>query len=588
MTLVRRAARPMLASMFLVGGLDAVRDPGPRAKKAEKLSPMLHRLVPQLPDDTELLVRLNGAAQITGGLAFAAGIFPRLTATGLAVSLVPTTLAGHRFWEEQDPAQRRNQRLHFIKNVGLLGGLLLATVDTEGQPGLAWRARRATDDLQHSTRRVKKRAEREATMTTGLWPAPTASGPVRAKVRLPGSKSITNRALVLGALATSPLEVVRPLVARDTLLMITAIKSMGATVVEFDGRWVVQPGRFRGPASIDCGLAGTIMRFVPPMAGLADGRIDFDGDVGARARPMAALLDALHTLGVRLEPGKPERLPFAVLGSGAVPGGSVTLDASASSQFVSGLLLSGARYDEGVVIHHDGKPLPSRPHVEMTVAMLRERGVLVDDTEPSTWRVVPGPIAGGRVVVEPDLSGAAPFLAAALVTGGEVTIEGWPARTTQPGDQLRQLLELAGAHVRFADDGLVVTGAGRVRGFDVDLHDVGELTPVLAALASVADGPSYLRGIGHLRGHETDRLRALADELSARGAQIDERIDGLAIRAGALRGGIFRTYGDHRMVMAAAVLGLAVPGLEVENAGTVGKTMPDFIPMWRAMLAGSS
>ncbi len=425
-------------------------------------------------------------------------------------------------------------------------------------------------------------------MTTGLWPAPTASGPVRANVRVPGSKSITNRALVLGALASSPLEVVRPLVARDTTLMITAIEHLGAAVIEFDNRWVVQPNAFRGPASIDCGLAGTIMRFVPPMAGLADGRVDFDGDAGARVRPMAALLDALRAVGVRLEAGDADRLPFSVLGSGAVPGGSITLDASASSQFVSGLLLSGARYDRGVVIHHDGKPVPSRPHVEMTVAMLRERGVAVDDTDPNTWRVEPGPIDGGRIEVEPDLSGAAPFLAAALVTGGEVAIEGWPARTTQPGDQLRHLLELAGAEARLADNRLVVTGAGRIHGFDVDLHEVGELTPVLAALAAVADGPSSLRGIGHLRGHETDRLRALADELSARGAQIEERVDGLGIRPGPMRGGIFRTYADHRMVMAAAVLGLVVPGVEVENAGTVGKTMPDFIPMWRAMLAGSS
>jgi 3-phosphoshikimate 1-carboxyvinyltransferase len=302
---------------------------------------------------------------------------------------------------------------------------------------------------------------------------------------------------------------------------------------------------------------------------------------------MGALLGALHALGVQIDPVGAERLPFTVQGSGAVPGGAVTLDASASSQFVSGLLLSGARYDAGVIVHHDGKPLPSRPHVEMTVAMLRARGVEIDDEDPNTWRVSPGQIAGGRIDVEPDLSSAAPFLAAAVVTGGRVVVEGWPAGTSQAGDRLRDLLELTGADVTRTDEGLVVTGRGSVSGFDVDLHDVGELTPVLAALAAVADGPSYLRGIGHLRGHETDRLRALADELSARGADVNERVDGLAIRPRPMSGGIFRTYEDHRMVMAGAVLGLVVPGLEIENAGTVGKTMPGFVAMWRSMLAGS-
>ena len=369
--------------------------------------------------------------------------------------------------------------------------------------------------------------------------------------------------------------------------MIRALERLGVDVVEVGGGWVVEPGPLRGPASIDCGLAGTIMRFVPPMAGLAHGEIGFAGDPAARSRPMRTLIGALRSLGVRIEPGDADRLPFTVCGAGAVAGGSVTLDASASSQFVSGLLLSGARYGAGVTVHHDGKPLPSRPHVEMTVAMLRERGVAVDDSEPSTWRVAPGPINGGRIEVEPDLSGAAPFLAAALVTGGRVVVEGWPVRTTQAGDRLRELLERAGADIAVTEDGLVVTGSGQVLGFDVDLHEVGELAPVLAALAAVAAGPSYLRGIAHLRGHETDRLRALAVELAARGADVDEREDGLAIRPRPLRGGIFRTYEDHRMVMAGALLGLVVPGVEIEDAGTVGKTMPGFVAMWRAMLAGS-
>ncbi|NHC13344.1 3-phosphoshikimate 1-carboxyvinyltransferase [Motilibacter deserti] len=416
------------------------------------------------------------------------------------------------------------------------------------------------------------------------WPAPPATGPVDAVVRLPGSKSVTNRALVLAALADAPSVVAKPLPARDTRLMAAALSALGSAVDASGEDWAVTPGRLRGPAAVDCGLAGTVMRFVPPLAALADGTVEFDGDERARVRPMGGILEALRTLGVRLEDGGRGTLPFTLHGQGRVRGGEVTIDASASSQFVSGLLLSGARYDEGLTVRHAGEPVPSLPHIEMTVDMLRAAGVTVDDTTPDVWRVEPGPVRARDVVVEPDLSGAAPFLAAALVTQGRVVVPDWPERTTQAGDALRGLLTDMGASVQLLPEGLEVRGTGRVFGLDADLHDVGELTPVLAALAALADGPSTLRGIGHLRGHETDRLTALATEINALGGDVTETPDSLHIRPRPLHGGLFGTYDDHRLAHVGAVLGLAVPGVLVEDVTTTTKTLPDFVGLWATLL----
>jgi 3-phosphoshikimate 1-carboxyvinyltransferase len=364
--------------------------------------------------------------------------------------------------------------------------------------------------------------------------------------------------------------------------MLGALRALGVPVEAEHG--VVRIGRhngFRGPASIDCGLAGTVMRFVPPTAALADGEIRFDGDPRARERPMGTVLNALRALGVRLDG---EALPFTLHGRGAVPGGEVTIDASASSQFVSGLLLSGARYERGVTVHHNGKPVPSLPHIEMTVAMLLEAGVVVDDSEADTWRVEPGPVAAKDWVVEPDLSNATPFLAAAALTGGTVTVPGWPKRTTQAGDAIRIILHSMGCVVTLSDDGLTVTGPAKLSGVDIDMHDLGELTPTLAALAALASGPSVLRGIAHLRGHETDRLAALATELNGLGGDVTETEDGLAIRPASLHGGVWHAYADHRMATAGAIVGLAVPGVEVDDIATTAKTMPDFPGMWARML----
>ncbi|MFL6075069.1 MAG: 3-phosphoshikimate 1-carboxyvinyltransferase [Mycobacteriales bacterium] len=400
---------------------------------------------------------------------------------------------------------------------------------------------------------------------------------------LPGSKSLTNRALLLAALAAEPGRIRAPLRARDTLLMAAALRALGVDVADDGEDWLVTPAPLRGPASVDAGLAGTIMRFLPPAATLADGPVRFDGDPRARERPLGPVVAALRALGATVETVQGDALPFTVHGKGGLAGGTVTIDASASSQFVSGLLLSAPRFDTGLELRHQGPPLPSTPHVEMTVAVLREYGASVDSGD-NAWRVAPGALRGLDFTVEPDLSNAAPFLAAALVTGGEVTVTGWPAATTQPGDALRDLLTAMGGAVERTPAGLTVRGTGRISGLDADLRDVSELVPTVAALAALAATPSRLRGIEHMRGHETDRLAALATELGRLGGDVTELPDGLAIRPAPLRGGVFDTYDDHRLATAGAVLGLAVDGVAVRDIATTGKTLPDFPARWASLL----
>ncbi|QIK75871.1 3-phosphoshikimate 1-carboxyvinyltransferase [Nocardioides piscis] len=412
------------------------------------------------------------------------------------------------------------------------------------------------------------------------WPAPRPTSPVTSTISLPGSKSLTNRALILAALADGPSVVRRPLRSRDTLLMTAALAAMGIGVVDEGDDWRITPADLTHDADVDCGLAGTVMRFVPPVAGLSTGRISFDGDPHMRNRPVGEVLAALGGLGVDIDDGGRGSLPFTVRGHGSVRGGTVVIDASASSQFISALLLAGARYDEGVDVRHDGKPVPSLPHIDMTISMLRARGVEVDDTDANRWAVAPGPIGAVDEAIEPDLSNAAPFLALAATTGGEITIRDWPSSTTQPGDELREVLTRMGCEVSLDDVGLTVRGAGQLHGVDLDLHDVGELTPAIAALCALADSPSHLRGIGHIRGHETDRLAALARELGNLGADVTEHADGLSIRPATLHGGVFRTYADHRMAHAGVIIGSAVGGVLVEDIETTAKTFPDFAGAW--------
>lgn len=415
---------------------------------------------------------------------------------------------------------------------------------------------------------------------------------MRAKVPIPGSKSQTNRALVLAALADGPSTLTGALKARDTKLMVAGLKAMGADISSSGDEWRVEPGKLKGPAHVDCGLAGTVMRFLPVVAGLAKGDIRFDGDPRARMRPMASILGALETLGVTIADDGRNSLPFTVRGAGSVPGGRVSMDASASSQYVSAILLGAARFDEGVDLRHTGQPLPSLPHVDMTTQMLRESGievtVSVDDSSDARWVVAPGPIRAVDRTIEPDLSNAAPFLAAAMVTAGTVTIPGWPAETTQAGAQLPEILTQMGATAELTSKGLTLTGPAQITGIDINLRDVGELTPVLAAVAALASTPSRLRGIGHLRGHETDRLEALSTEINRLGGRVRAKQNSLRITPTTLHGGSFQTYDDHRMAMAGAVIGLRVTGLRIVDVDTTRKTLPGFTTMWRDMLGQDS
>jgi 3-phosphoshikimate 1-carboxyvinyltransferase len=423
-----------------------------------------------------------------------------------------------------------------------------------------------------------------------VWQAPTTPSPVHATVTVPGSKSQTNRALVLAALATPNGEstIGGALRSRDTDLMIGALRTLGVSVAGEHTDLTVS-GRISPAAGarVDCGLAGTVLRFVPSLAALSTETVLFDGDEQARGRPIAPLLDALRSLGVDVEG---DRMPFSVRGNGTVRGGTVAIDASASSQFVSGLLLSGASFTDGLTIVHTGAAVPSAPHVAMTVAMLRDAGVGVDDSRTNRWQVSPGPISARHWVIEPDLSNAVPFLAAAVVSGGVVRIAGWPPVSTQPADAILAILEKLGSVVRHSNSYLEVQGSQVYGGFDVDLHDVGELAPAVAVLAALAapGSASRLTGIAHLRGHETDRLAALSAEINGLGGHCEEIPDGLAITAAPLHGGLWRSYADHRMATAGAIIGLRVAGVGVEDIATTSKTLPDFPGMWAGMLAGES
>jgi 3-phosphoshikimate 1-carboxyvinyltransferase len=423
------------------------------------------------------------------------------------------------------------------------------------------------------------------------WAAPHTERPVRATVTVPGSKSQTNRALVLAALAATNGGVSRisgALRSRDTDLMIGALEALGPQVEGAAAELTVS-GKIAPTAGarIDCGLAGTVLRFVPPLAALGTAAVTFDGDEQARVRPIAPLLDALRSLGVGIDG---DGLPFEVRGAGSVSGGTVKIDASASSQFVSGLLLSGASFTDGLTVQHVGPPLPSAPHIAMTVAMLRQAGVEVDDATSNRWQVRPGVVAARHWHVEPDLSNAVPFIAAAVVTAGAVRITGWPAHSIQPADAILSILSQLNSVVNQSDSCLEVQGSQSYGGFDVNLRDVGELTPAVAVLAALATpgSVSRLSGIAHLRGHETDRLAALRTEINRLGGNCSETADGLEITATPLRPGIWRSYADHRMATAGAIIGLRVAGVEVDDIATTAKTLPDFPQLWTDMLGKSS
>ena len=432
------------------------------------------------------------------------------------------------------------------------------------------------------------------------WNAPSSSKELNATITIPGSKSVMNRALILAALADSPSRLIRPLHSRDTELMAKALRALGIGITETNNDsdeevWEVTPAPLFGPASIDVGNAGTVMRFMLPIAALAKGLINFDGDPRSHERPLGPLIKALEDLGVLIDHKNRYSLPLLINGSGLISGGEIAVDASKSSQFLSALLLAGSRMRDGLTLRNSSTSLPSQPHIDMTLAMLRDFGAKVEVSSKNnsqTWSVNAGNLKGRELVIEPDLSNAAPFMAAPMICGGSVIIRDWPKVTTQPGDRLREIFTSMGARIEFVESkdmrGLKVSGTGEIRGIEIDLHDEGELTPSIAALAALASSPSYLKGIGHLRLHETDRLTALANEINALGGKVTEEEGALRIEPAKLKlnanENLFRTYEDHRMATAGAIIGLALPGLVIENIETTRKTLPDFPGLWSETL----
>jgi 3-phosphoshikimate 1-carboxyvinyltransferase len=452
------------------------------------------------------------------------------------------------------------------------------------------------------------------------WNAPAVSGPIDAELTLPGSKSLTNRLLLLAALGDRPTTIVGALDSDDSTAMRSALVQLGAGLeeTEVDGEPAlhVTPLSLR-PAPpehrvIDVNQAGTVMRFIPVIAALIGGTTDFLAHESALARPMGPLFNALRSAGAhaltlsRDTAGAftavgdddaatlPARIVSVEAASGAADDTSrdelaFEVDASTSSQFLSALLLGVNAQSRPARIRHIGGRIPSRAHVSMTVETLRDFGVVVDEIGENEWRVTPGVTSPEIIRVEQDLSNAGPFLAAAMVTGGRVRVPGWPLTTTQIGDRWREILVQLGATVNLEvtspDAGtLTVTGPERILPADID--DSAELAPVLAALLALAEGTSRLSGIAHLRGHETDRLAALAHEMTVLGAKVEETEDGLIIQGTrSPQAADHLSYHDHRMATAAALWGLVAPGTRVESIGVTAKTMPSFPEMWARVAA---
>lgn len=440
------------------------------------------------------------------------------------------------------------------------------------------------------------------------WMAPSAEGPLDATITLPGSKSQTSRALVVGTIAQNPTVIKNPLAARDTYLMAVAMAQFGAEL-EFSAAGntltMTAPTELHGAGKIDCGLAGTVMRFASALAAFADGKTTLTGDKSARGRPLSPLLDALEKLGAKVKyRGKPGYLPVRIRGRktkaksvfseealGKISRDheqrAVRVDASSSSQFLSALLLASPLMPDGTILRSDGR-IPSWPYVTMSIDMLKEQGVNLQTLSQSTWRTEAKRPIGNPITIEPDLANAGPFLAAVLLAGGTITIPDWPTETDQVGKYWGEILPQFGATVTRTEEGLTVSAPEGLtwEGVEMDMGAYGELAPTVAALAVFATSPSMLLGIGHLRGHETDRLKALAKEINRLGGKAKVLSDGLRIVPKPLQPTTLKTYDDHRMATFAAIIGLRVPGCEVENVGTTAKTMPNFTEMWEAMLDG--
>lgn len=410
------------------------------------------------------------------------------------------------------------------------------------------------------------------------------SRPIRGRIRPPGSKSITNRAVVCAALAGGRSLLKGVLQSEDTRVMIGALKELGFEVDErLENDRSIETYSVLGTggripaieANLFCANSGTTIRFLTAMATLGHGWFRLDGVPRMRERPIADLIGALNELGGRVSSELDNGCPPVVVHANGLPGGSATVRGDISSQFLSGLLMAAPAAKSGVEIAVEG-PLVSQPYVRMTLAVMRAFGVEVNTTaDLSRFGIAPQSYLACDYDIEPDASAASYFWAAAAVTGGEVTVEGLSRESLQGDVALVDCLERMGCEVRHAADSITVAG-GELRGIDVDMNGISDTVQTLAAVAQFATGPTTIRNVAHIRHKETNRIAAVATELRKLGANVVEHDDGLTIDPRTPRGATIETYNDHRMAMSFALAGLRVPGVRIANPRCVEKTYPAF------------
>lgn len=416
-------------------------------------------------------------------------------------------------------------------------------------------------------------------------PVTPMEGPLDATVAVPGSKSITNRALVCAALADGESVLHQALDADDVAAMRDGLAALGIQVEEagppdeIGNVTLAVRGCAGRPtadvAVVDARHSGTTSRFLMPVAALTTGVVRVDGSLGLRARPMGPAIDALRQLGVTVtDAGSPGHLPVDI-SDGPVAGGEREVPGSASSQFLSGLLMAGPAMRTGLVVRVAG-PLVSRPYVDMTVAVMERFGVTVERPDRDTFAIEPQTYRATELAIEPDASAASYAFAAAAIVGGRVTVEGLGTSTLQGDLRFVDVLESMGASVERHPDRTTVAVEGTLRGIHVDMRHISDTAQTLAVVAAFAEGPTRVTGIGFIRGKETDRIAAVVTELRRLGIDAEEELDGFLVRPGPLRPAVVETYDDHRMAMAFALAGLRAPGIRIADPGCVAKTFPGF------------
>jgi 3-phosphoshikimate 1-carboxyvinyltransferase len=409
------------------------------------------------------------------------------------------------------------------------------------------------------------------------------------ELSLPGSKSITNRCLLVAALADGESVLENALFSEDSLIFAACLRALGVPVEADEARSAFRvAGRggilSDGDASLWVGNAGTAARFITSLTIVGRGAYAVDGVAAMRERPMDELLDVLAAQGAEVTwQGKPGHVPFTIRGAGGLEGGEMTLAAGRTSQQVSGLLLIAPYARRDVTLRVPGK-MVSPSYVDMTIELMRRWGVRVQRPDAETFVVEHGQrYVPSRHAVEPDASGASYFFAAAAAVGGRARVRHLSAASLQGDLRFVDVLERMGCKVSREADAVEVRCDGSLAGVDVDMNDISDTAPTLAAIAPLATGPVTIRNVEHMRWKETDRIHAVVTELARLGARVEELRDGLVVHPSKLHPGVVSTYKDHRMAMAFSILGLRSPGIQISDPGCVAKTFPTFFDLLRTI-----